>query len=159
MEQRHLARWLKVITIGVGIIGLLIYFLIIPFWGRALVVSAPEFSNWYYPWLFFAWVTAIPCYAVLIIFWGICQNIEADHSFCENNSIRLKRISQLAALDSAMVMVGNVVLLLMNMNHPGIFIIMLLVVFMGISLTVLAAALSHLLYKAWKIEEENELTI
>ncbi len=159
MEQRHLARWLKLITIGVGIIGVIVYLGIIPWWGRDLVTAEPEFSSWYYPWLSFAWITAIPCFTVLVIFWGICKNIEADNSFCEENSIRLKRISQLAAIDSALVMIGNVVLFLLSMNHPGIFIIMLLVVFIGIAITVLAAALSHLLYKAWKLKEENELTI
>lgn len=159
MEQKHLAKWLKLITIGVGIIGIIVYLGIIPWWGKDLVMAEVEFRSWYKPWLGFAWITALPCYAVLIIFWGICKNIEADNSFCEENSIRLKRISQLAALDSAMVMVGNIVLWLMNMNHPGIFIMMMLVVFIGIAITVLAAALSHLLYKAWKLKEENELTI
>ncbi|HKM21941.1 MAG TPA: DUF2975 domain-containing protein [Lachnospiraceae bacterium] len=159
MEQKHLAGWLKLITIGVGIIGAIVYLGIIPWWGRDLVLSAPEFSTWYYPWLIFAWITAVPCYAALIIFWGICKNIGADNSFCEDNSIRLKHISQLAALDSAMVMVGNVVLFLLSMNHPGIFILLILVVFIGIAITVVAAGLSHLVYKAWKLKEENELTI
>ena len=45
------------------------------------------------------------------------------------------------------------------MNHPGIMIMSFVLDFIGIAASVCFAALSHLVLKAAKIQEENELTI
>ena len=71
----------------------------------------------------------------------------------------MKWVAWMAAGDSAFFFVGNVVLLLCSMSHPGIFLIAMVVVFAGVAITVAAAALSHLIYKAAVMQEESELTI
>jgi hypothetical protein len=45
------------------------------------------------------------------------------------------------------------------MNHPNIAIIMMFVMFGLIAVAVFAATLSHLILKASKMREENDLTI
>ena len=72
---------------------------------------------------------------------------------------RQRTISILAALDSLYFFAANVVFMVINMNHPGVFLISLIVVFIGVAVTVAAAALSHLVRKAAEIQQENELTI
>ena len=159
MEQRTLSKWLKFVIIGVGICGLCIYFGILPSYGGSLASQYPEFSGCYWPWLIFLWITAIPCYAALVFGWKISENIGRDKSFSQENAKHLAWIAKLAAADSAYFFLGNIVLLLCNMSHPGIVLLSMLVVFAGVAVTVAAAALSHLVLKAAALQEESELTI
>ena len=159
MEQKDLSIWLKGILAGLGICGLAVYFFIIPSYGRDAVASNPEFSFCYWPWLIFLWVTAIPIYIALVLGWKIAMNIGADRSFCLENAEYLKWIAWLAAGDVGYFFIGNIVLLFLNMNHPGIVLLSLVVVFIGIAICVASTALSKLTSRAADIEDENRYTI
>jgi len=159
MNQLKLSKWIKAVIIGAGICGTVIYFYAFPFWGNDIVDANPEFSICYWPWLLFLWITSIPCYGTLVCGWKIADEIGKDNSFCSKNANLLKLISIFAASDSTFFFIGNIIFLLLNMNHPGIVLLAFLVVFAGIAITVTAASLSHLVYKAVQICEENELTI
>lgn len=159
MEQRTLSRWLKGVIIGLALCGLVVYLLVIPEFGRDIIADYPEFSHWYRPWLAFLWLTAVPCYAALGMGWGIARNIGADRSFSTANARLLKWIAWLAAGDAAFFFAGNVFLLLMNMNHPGVLLASLLAVFAGVAAAVAAACLSHMVKKAAALQEQSDLTI
>lgn len=159
MEQKALSKWLKIILIGVGICGLIVYFIIFPSYGKSIVAEYPEFSNRYWPWLIFLWMTGIPCYIGLMLGWRIATNIGKDNSFSTENAKYLKWISWLAAGDGILFFIGNVVLLFLNMSHPGVTLFSLLVVFAGIAVTVASAVLSHLVQKAAILQEQSDLTI
>lgn len=159
MNQLKLSKWLKAVIIGTGILGTIIYFYVFPFWGRDIIASNPEFTSWYWPWLIFLWLTSIPCYAALICSWKIAKEIKNDNSFSRKNASLLRLISILASVDSGFLFAGNIVLFLLQMNHPGVVLLAFFVVFAGITVTVTAAALSHLVLKAAILHEENELTI
>ncbi len=93
MEQRILSRWLKLVLVGVGLCGLVVYALILPLCGQSRVGSYPEMANRCRPWLIFLWLTGVPCYIALIIGWKIASNIGRDRSTAENDALRLKRIA------------------------------------------------------------------
>ena len=93
MEQKSLAKWLKIILVGVGLCGLIVYFVIFPSYGQSLVTDYPEFANRFWPWLIFLWVSGIPCYMVLVFGWRIASNIGEDRSFSNENAKYLKWIS------------------------------------------------------------------
>ena len=159
MKQKTLSRWLKAAMIGVALCGAVIYLLVIPEFGRSIADDNPEFAYCYWPWLIFLWCTALPCLAALIFGWRIAKNIGNDRSFCMENARALKWIADLAAGDAAFFFVGNVVFLFLNMNHPGIVLLSLLVVFAGVAVAVAAAVLSHLVGKAAVLQEQSDLTI
>ncbi len=159
MEQKSLAKWLKIILVGVGLCGLIVYFVIFPSYGQSLVTDYPEFANRFWPWLIFLWVSGIPCYIVLVFGWMIASNIGKDRSFSNENAKYLKWISGLAAGDGIFFFIGNVVLLFTNMSHPGVALFSLIVVFAGVAVAVAAAALSHLVKKAAVLQEQSDLTI
>ena len=159
MEQKALSKWLKVIIVGVGLCGLVVYLFVIPELGREIVGQYPQFKGWYMPWLIFISATAIPCYIALVFGWMIAGNIGRDRSFCMDNAKYLKWISWLAAGDAIYFFAGNVVMLFANMNHPGVIVISLFVIFAGVAIAVAAAALSHLVKKAAVLQEESDLTI
>lgn len=159
MEQKSLSKWLKLILIGVGIGGLVVYALVIPMYGFNLRSVYPEFSSRFWPWLIFLWVSGIPCFMVLYYGWKISTNIGNDHSFTMENANLLKSISVLAASDAGFFFIGNIILLLLNMSHPGIVIASFIVVFVGVAVAVTSAVLSHLVKKATVLQEESDLTI
>ena len=159
MEQEKLAKWLKVIIIGIAVCGIFIYAFLIPGYGEMIVHDYPEFAYCYTPWLIFITLTAVPCYIALFFAWKIFTNIGKDNSFSKDNAKYLKWISWLAAGDAAYFFIGNVVLFFLGMNHPGIFLYSLIVVFAGIAISVAAAALSHLVLKAALLQEESDLTV
>ena len=159
MEQKTLAKWLKVILLGIAVCGLLVYFFVVPSYGKSLMSLYPEFAYRYYPWLFFLGASGIPCYAVLLLGWKIATNIGRDRSFSQANADYLKWISWLSAGDSAFFFLGNLIFLYANLSHPGVALFSLLIVFAGIAVTVAAAALSHLVKKAAALQEQSDLTI
>ena len=159
MTQTSLSNWLKTIIAGIAACGTVIYAYLIPQFGKDLVYANPEFSHWYAPWLSVIWLSAIPCYFVLYFGWKITTEIGRDNSFSMDNARYLKYISILALADSGYFFLANLALFILNMNHPGVFLGSLFVEFAGVAVAVAAAALSHLVQKAAKLQEENELTI
>ena len=161
MEQKSLSRWLKVILAGLGCCGAVVYIYLIPVLGREIVQRYPELQleTAYRCWLGICWITAVPCYLVLLEGWKIAGEIGRDHSFSMNNARSLKHVSGLAAFDASFFFAENIILLLLDMNHPGIAAGSMFVVFGGVAVAVAAASLSHLVQKAAKIQEENDLTI
>ncbi|MEA5026655.1 hypothetical protein SDC9_117438 [bioreactor metagenome] len=159
MNQNDLAKWIKGILIGLAACGALVYLWIIPELGRSLIAQAPEFSYCYWPWQLFIWLTAVPCYIAVVLVWKIAAEVEADNSFSMINAGYLKGIMIAALADTLFFFTGNVLFFFMNMNHPGVFILALLICFAGIVVAVAAAVLSHLVEKAAKLKEENETFI
>lgn len=159
MEQKGLAIWLKIILVGVGICGLVVYFVVFPSYGESLVNDYPEFANRFWPWLIFLWISGIPCYAVLLFGWKIATNIGRDQSFSNANAKYLKWIAWLAAGDGIFFFVGNIIFLFTNLSHPGVALFSLLVVFAGVAVAVASAVLSHLVQKAAVLQEQSDFTI
>lgn len=156
MTQKKLSKLICAVIAGMGICGLIIYFYVIPVLGQDICAEMPEFSYCYYPWLVFIWLTAIPCYMVLYYGWKIGIEIGRDNSFSPKNVGYLKKIMAMAIIDSAVFFAGNIVFLLLGMNHPGIVLLSLLVCFAGLVVAIIAAALSHLAQKAVDMRSENE---
>jgi hypothetical protein len=160
MKQKTLSNWLKFIVAGVGICGLVIYLLVIPMLGKTVAAAdSGVFDRMYWPWLVLIWVTGLPVYAALAFGWIIASNIGKDRSFSVENARLLKWISCLAAGDAAFFFLGNLVYLLLDWSHPGVMLLSLIVIFVGVAISVAAAALSHLVMKAVLLQEQNELTI
>ena len=159
MKQKSLSNWLKAIIIGMGFIGLAFYGVVVPALGNDLVSHYPEYNDAYYLWVVFLWLTAIPCYIVLYLAWKISANIGKDNSFSKGNAVCMKYISMLAAGDSIFFFIGNIIYLVIGFNHPSVVLAALVIVFIGVSIAVAAAVLSHLILKAAQLKEENDLTI
>lgn len=159
MKQDTLSKWLKGILAGVGICGFIVYGAVVPMLAEAMAGEYPEFSGCRLPWLILIWATAVPCCIALILAWKIAANIGADCSFSIANANLLKWISVLAAGDAAFFFAGNLIFLLLGMNHPGILLCSLLVEFLGVAISVAAAALSHLVMKAAELQIQSDLTI
>ena len=159
MSQHKLSVYLKAVLAGIGVCVLVVYLLILPRCGAFFRESYPEFAAWHWPWMVFLWVTGIPVCAALALAWRIAARIGEDRSFTPENAKLLQTVSWLAAGDTLYFFIGNVVLLLLGMNHPGILLGSLLVCFAGTAVAVAAACLSHLVRKAADLQEQSDLTV
>ena len=159
MKQKELAFWLKIIIIGTAVCGLIIYAGIIPHFLRYLVEQNSFAEKNTLPWLISIWVSAIPCYVVLILGWFVSSNIGKDNSFSKENARHLKWVSFMALIDVVYYFVINLIFLIADMSHPFVMGIALIICFCGPAFSVVTAALSHLVDKASVMKEENDLTI
>ena len=118
MKQKELAFWLKFIIIGTAICGGIVYAGIIPHFMRYLVEQNSILEKNVLPWLITIWVSAIPCYIVLLLGWLISSNIGRDNSFSIANARHLKWVSYLAVIDVVYYFAVNGIFLLIDMSHP-----------------------------------------
>lgn len=159
MRSDALAKWLKVIIIGVGICGLLTYMVILPRFGLYLVDQNSMLEKNLSPWMVLLWLSAVPCYAVLFLGWKVAGNIGKDESFCAENATYLKWVAYLALGDSIFIFVAHVIFLVLDMSAAVVMLVIIVIVIIGIAISICAASLSHLVMKAAEIKEENDLTI
>lgn len=159
MFKQSLSKQLKAVIIGMAICGALIYFWAFPSIGHMIIRSYPETESYYFPWLIFLWISGIPCYLVLCFMWQIAKSLSGNRAFSYENSKRFSRISALATGDSVFFFAGNIVLLLMNINHPSVVLCSLGIVFAGITIAVISKAFAYLARQAAQLQEQSDLTI
>ena len=159
MLRTRLTNCLLIIIILMALCGLLIYSWGLPYYGQGIINSYPEFSHWYWPWLIFLWCTGVPCYIVLYFMGKILQSVRKGNAFTEDNAQRFKRIAQVTAADVALFLAGNIVFMLLNMNHPSVLLCSLGIAFVGVVIAVVSLAFSHLTLRAAALQEQYDLTI
>lgn len=159
MQQKVLSNWLKCAIVVLAVLGLFVFGVVIPLYGLSIAADNPEYAFCFSPWMILTVLVAIPCYAALVIGWKIAADIGRDQSFSDHNAKRMRWISNLAFGDVLLFFCGNTMLLLLNMSHPGVFLLCLLPDLLGVAIAVCAAALSHLIYKSARLQDDAELTI
>lgn len=159
MKQSEIAGWLKGITIAIGIVGAVFFFLLVPILAGEMKREYPQAAFLYLPGLVYSCVIAIGCYAILYQFWTVCREIGRDNSFSKENAAAFKKISRLAVVLAGIWFVGLAGLILLKVIQPGIMLCMIFAIFVSFAVAICAAALSHLVWKAYELKQENELTI
>jgi len=157
MDQRKLSAWLKLIIAGCAACGAALFAFILPAWLRSFAPQYARYSPW--AWIICMWIAAIPCYGVLACGLRIAREIGADNSFSAVNARMLRIVAMLAAGDAAFLAVATVALCLAGEAPAILPVISAFVCFAGLAISVAAACLSHLVLKAAKLQEENDLTI
>ena len=145
MSQKELSLWLR----GVVVLALVCCA------GLAVWAALPGGFDMSGLTVFF-WVTLLPVLAALMLCWRIFADIGRDRSFTEKNARRLRSISRLALLDTLLYVVGLAVVIVQGNIAILLFTAIIII---GVAMTVLCAALSHLTKKAADMKSENDLTI
>lgn len=156
MNQKNLSLWLKIIVIAMMAVGLALYFVFVPFILYQAVKGGMLLAAEAWAWIGFLLASAIPCYIVLCLSWQIAYDISRNEIFTQTNSQRLKKIMICCLADTAYLFIGNLLFYLLSASTTAIFISFTFIDFAGAVLAVAAGCLSHLVYKAAMIREENE---
>ncbi|MBA4385593.1 MAG: hypothetical protein C0410_12715 [Anaerolinea sp.] len=159
MSSRTSGSLMRISVIAAAICSLFLCLYVIPSLGQSIIVKNPEFSSWFWPWLVFTWLVALPCFAILVFVWKVSGAVMGETVFTLQTAKWVKMGAVLLLSDAAFVFVGNVLLLLLNMNHPGILLLSVMGVIFVIALALLASVLSRYLTKAAILQEESEGTL
>lgn len=159
MKQMEVAKWLKGITIVIGLMGLLFFFVVMPLLAEEMASEYPEVAFLYWPGMIYGWAIGALCYAVLYQFYQVCRRIGQDRSFSMENAKAFVVISRLLLVMGGIWFGGILFLAVFHWLNPAIMILMILAVLCSMILAILSAALSHLIRKAYELEQECELTI
>lgn len=159
MTQSTLSKWLKIAIAMMGLCILVVYGWLVPNYGQGLVAANPEMAYCYWPWLVLITMTAIPICVALVLGWKVADGIGKNQSFTRKNAKHLKSIALLAMIDVGVFFVGNILFMFLNMNHPAVLLLAMLVCLVGIAIAVAAAVLSRLISKAAQLQVESDLTI
>ena len=145
MNQKRLANWLKVMILGVAICGILVYGMVILPLGIGMMLATG--------------LTLVPCYIALIYSWKVMGNIANDHSFTVENARLLGKISSLSRIDSMFLFTWSILFFTTKITTLQILVISLFIVFMGVVVAAIFAALSHLVLRAADLQDQYDLTI
>jgi hypothetical protein len=154
MRQKELEKWLKIVIIAVALCGLVVCAVAIPWIGHVLIASDPQVSGMYIPWL-----VMFPCYVILYLGWRVAVNIGKDRSFSMENARHIKLASKIILFDALYFFVVNICMWRIYVNHPGVILALVFIVFACVVASVVAAVLSHLVVKAADLQEQSDLTI
>ena len=157
MDQKPLSLWLRVIVIGCALCGVALFGFILPGFLAGLAAEHSGFPH--RAWTAFMWVLAVPCYGVLVCVWRVAGRIGMNRSFSHENARALRAVALLAGLDAALLLAGNVVFWLMGKSLSVLALASAFTCFAGLAISVGAACLSHLVLKAARLQEDNDLTI
>ena len=159
LEAKELEKWLKIVIIAVALCGLVVCAVAIPWIGHVLIASDPQISDMYIPWLVLFIISAIPCYVILYLGWRVAVNIGKDRSFSLENARHIKLASKIILFDALYFFVVNICMWRIYVNHPGVILALVFIVFACVVASVVAAVLSHLVVKAADLQEQSDLTI
>jgi hypothetical protein len=155
MKSSTAAVLLKIAILAVSA-GFFFVFYIIFFAVQSSGHAFPEFSTLVLPCEIAVVVSAIPCYAALVLFWRICSRIAKGEAYSRKNANALGIVAKLAAGDTALCFAITVCLRITGAYNGGTLFISLLIVIAGAAIVVLAAALAKAVGKL--ANSRNETT-
>ena len=159
MSSKALGSLMRISTIAAGLCGLFLCTFILPSGGQDLIQANPELGEWFWPWLIFAWLFSLPCFAILVYIWKVSDAVIGETVFTIKTAGWVKTGAVLLLCDTAFAFIGNIVLLVLNMSHPGVLLFCTIGSIFALALALLAAVLSRYLTKATILQEESEGTL
>lgn len=160
MKQREMSVYLRLVTIVITILFLAFSGWFLPFVLKDLVLNNTGETEYRLACIFI-WITAIPCLLCLWKFWGICVRIGRNQSFCRENANALKRMSHFMLVDCVLYVIVLAAACIMGWYQYSIGFLfgIVVILFICVFIAVASAALSHLVYKASQLQDDQDLTI
>jgi hypothetical protein len=159
MSSNFLSKLLRAAVIAAAVVGIFICAVILPMLGKSFSWWYPDYAHAYVPWLIFIWIAALPVFAVMMLVWKAADAVGKDRAFSAETARLVMYATILILCDTAFFCIGNMVLLLLKMNHPAIVLASLFICVLGFSLAAITAVLSRHITKAAALQEEVDGTI
>ena len=150
---------MKISVLFTAACGVFLCAIVIPSFGERIMVKNPELESWFWPWLTFAWLVALPCLIVLIEVWCVSNSVKNETVFSFKTAKQVKTGAILLLSDAALLFLGNIVLLLANQNHPGVVLLCVLIAIFETVAAFFVMILSRYLTKASVLQEESDGTL
>ncbi len=169
MTQKQCARLLKTVVILVAAVVCVLYFIAVPRLAERVLQRVPIYAAAYWPWLIYVLLSCIPVFWALAEAWTIFTRIGRDRSFCPENANAMRVVAILAGIETVYMLLGFVGLriwawtdahlAMLLTYHPGFSLLFLFLAFFAAMISVVCGALTLLIRKASRLQEESDLTI
>ncbi|MFV0465703.1 MAG: DUF2975 domain-containing protein [Lachnospiraceae bacterium] len=159
MKQTYIAGRLKLICIVFALAGLLFFLVFVPFFASRTVLADAVYARIYIPGMFLAYTIGILCYLILYQFWKVTIKIGQNHSFCLENVHAFLWMSRFSLAISGLCLIFLLYTIVTDSIFPGAILLTVILLLIGLALTILTSALSHLIEHAYELQQENDLTI
>ncbi len=154
--NEKLGKSLKVIIFILGLLGLGVYGVVIPWSLEAFVETYPEFSYFYIPWLVFLIISAVPLYFILGLGMSVSSEISKGNSFTIKNVKNLRGVALCLVIEAVYFFLGNIIFWLNTLNFLGVVLAATVLCIFIVCIAAAVNILAHLVNKAVEIREENE---
>lgn len=159
MKRSVLAKCLKCIEIFIVLVGAFFYINMLPSIIRDQVAMFPEYASWEAPCVAAVSLTAVPILIGLVAFWQICTDIARNQSFSRKNGKRLSIIGACAIADTVYFSIVSLLLFGFGAYNPGLMLLSVMIMLIGLAASIAAFLLSHLVGKASAMEDDIKLTV
>jgi hypothetical protein len=156
MSSKTLCLLIRLCVIAAAVGVLFIVLGVIPSLGQVFAEEYPEFAHWLWPLLVLIWLSALPCFAVLVCVWKVSCAVKNDTVFTIQTARWIKAGGLLLLADAMFFFIGNILLFALKMNHPLVLLLAVLVDVFAITLALWAAVLSRYLTKAADLQEISD---
>ncbi len=154
MKPRSLSILLKLIVMTLALMGLAVFFRLIPSILEELIQEHGTAVG-YWKWQILAWAVAVPCYMTLYEYYQLCDRIGKEQFFVEKTIVSLRRISRYTTVTSGLILTGIVWLQLAGVpGRPVTLLFLLIMVFMLFVTSALANTMVYVVRKALELKEE-----
>lgn len=152
-------RWLKRLTCVLGAFMLFLCLFVVPSLAGETAASNPEYAAWKVPVMVFIYITAVPFFLALHQTLRLCSYVEKREPFSGKSAAALGKIEICALCEILLYVAGAALLAGFDLLHPGLLIIILIILLSAGLIALICGVLVGLVRSAVKMKEENELTI
>ena len=107
--------------------------------------------------LLFYWLTALPCFCVLVFGWKIATAIEKNTVFTSKTAREFRISAWILFIDIAVYLLGNLITFALGWNDYAL--IYFFLVLAGTAIAVILAVAAHFVGRAATLQEEAEGTL
>lgn len=159
MKAKHFSFIMKFIIIALAVFGAVFYALVPNLVGVMAELLHFTSHSVFYPWTIVILLTAIPCYAVLVLAWLMANTVKKETQFSHKNADRLKKMAICALADGVFFLLANLWLWIEGLNISAVVVFSVLVLLVAIAFAAAATVLAGMVEKAAVLQEESDLTI
>lgn len=153
-KEKQFATAMRAVIVGMGVCGVIIYTFLFP---QMIPILVDE--SYFMLSMVCMLLALIPCYGVLYYGLKLAKSVEVGLIFTVDNSKDLKAIANLALIDTVYFVIANIIFYSLGISYTHTIMLSLFVDFFGIIVFLAGKILSHFIYLASEIREENEAFI
>lgn len=151
MTEKSLCFWIRCAIIAVALFGIAVCAVWIPI----SVINSPKAACWIQR--VFYWLTAAPCFVVLVLGWMVSMQMKKGELFREKTAKLIQLATVILFVDILVFFLGTLVFFLLDWN--GLLFLYSLIAVVGMFVVLFLAVVSHYVLKAAVLQEESEGTI
>lgn len=157
--KREKTTFLKISVVTIGIVVLVLCIFLLPWLAENTAKQNPSYAYLRYPILIGIYITTIPFFIALYQSLKLLDHIATKSAFSGVTVGALTNIKYCAISIIALYALGLIGLGVINVLHPSIAIIGVIIIFASWTIALFAAVLQELLANIIEIKSENDLTV